>query len=88
MGKQKKYVMSSLSLIAVSLIPLLILFAGLFAKYYVIGRAVVDDHGVELTDELGQPIYEVDRWATWLNNWVSNLLMLVAGVLLIYALAS
>ena len=74
--------------LALFLIPTCILLGGLFAIPATVGREVVDENGVKVMNEFDEPLLEVDSWATWKLNWFPNIMMIVAGGLFIFVVAS
>ncbi|MDA1007239.1 MAG: hypothetical protein O3A87_12275, partial [Verrucomicrobia bacterium] len=58
---------------ALLLVPMLIVVAAMCAVPAVVDREVLDSFGKPVLDELGEVVWEEDRWETWKLNWESNL---------------
>jgi len=52
-----------------------------------VGELVYVDDGRPVLDEFGERIYRKDEWATWMLNWPSNTLNIVAGVICVFLIA-
>jgi len=74
--------------LALFLVPACILLGGLFYIPATVVREVVDENGVQIMNEFNEPLLEVDSWATWKLNWFPNIMMIVAGGLFIFVVAS
>jgi len=48
----------------------------------------VAENGAQVMNEFGEPLLEEDSWATWKLNWFPNIMMIVAGGLFIFVVAS
>ena len=61
----------------------------MLASLNMIGAVAVrecrDSHGNLLLDSAGQPLTEIDDWATWKINWFSNSLLIIAGLFVLFA---
>lgn len=61
----------------------LALFAGAMATSSFVLRKRVDALGNIMTDPSGQPLYEVDQWASFWRGWPSNIPWVLAQFFLI-----
>lgn len=68
-------------------IPVLFVFSGAIRIGAVVGRPKTTKDGLPVTDEFGDPVWEENYWATWLLNWHSNVLFIVATLLLLLMIA-
>lgn len=66
---------------------LLLLFAGSMASSTFVVRNRVDDYGQVMRSPDGQPLIEVDQWASYWNGWPSTIPMTGALVFFILGIA-
>ena len=64
-----------------SLVLFLVAFATSTTTF--VFRKRMDDHGTIMIDQNGDPMYEIDQWASFWNGWPANISWLFAQFLLI-----
>lgn len=52
---------------------------------FIVGGPVLDESGLQVYDESGEPKWQRDHWATFLANWKSNVCLILAGTFFLLA---